>query len=203
MLSASFYLFTNKKSTRREGLPQRSPRQWAQRGHSNLGVSPAGAETVSCFQTLFYLFLQTKKHETGFEPATLALARRYSTTEPLVHFFLYPVFCVPSKPHTELPKPSKQPFWISPRPISDSQLRTLLHFHLCPIYLVVFKGSYFFRMGYLILRGASRLDAFSVYPVRTWLPGREPSGSTGAPAVRPSRSSRTKDSSSQISYAHA
>ena len=97
----------------------------------------------------------------------------------------------------------KQPFWISPRPISDSQLRTLLHFHLCPIYLVVFKGSYFFRMGYLILRGASRLDAFSVYPVRTWLPGREPSGSTGAPAVRPSRSSRTKDSSSQISCAHA
>ena len=28
---------------------------------------------------------QKKKHETGFEPATLALARRYSTTEPLVH----------------------------------------------------------------------------------------------------------------------
>ena len=60
-------------------------------------------------------------------------------------------------------------FWSSPRPISNSQLHTLLHFHLCPIYLVVFKGSYFFRMGYLILRGASRLDAFSVYPFRTWL----------------------------------
>ena len=29
-------------------------------------------------------------------------------------------------------------------------------------------------MGYLILRGASRLDAFSVYPFPTWLPGREP-----------------------------
>ena len=27
-------------------------------------------------------------------------------------------------------------------------------------------------MGYLILRGASRLDAFSVYPFRAWLPGR-------------------------------
>ena len=26
----------------------------------------------------------SKEHETGFEPATLALARRYSTTEPLV-----------------------------------------------------------------------------------------------------------------------
>ena len=94
-------------------------------------------------------------------------------------------------------------FWISPRPISNSQLRTLLHFHLCPIYLVVFKGSYFFRMGYLILRGASRLDAFSVYPVQTWLPGRELSSSTGTPAVRPPRSSRTKGSSSQISSAYA
>ena len=60
--------------------------------------------------------------------------------------------------------------WSSPRPISNSQLHTLPCFHLCPIYLVVFKGSYFFRMGYLILRGASRLDAFSVYPFRTWLP---------------------------------
>ena len=66
-----------------------------------------------------------------------------------------------------LPKPS----WLSPRPISDSQLHVLPHFHLCPIYLVVFKGSYYLRMGYLILRGASRLDAFSVYPVPTWLLG--------------------------------
>ena len=31
---------------------------------------------------------------------------------------------------------------LSPRPISNSQLHTLLCFHLCPIYLVVFKGSY-------------------------------------------------------------
>ena len=60
-------------------------------------------------------------------------------------------------------------FWLSPRPISNSQLHVLLRFHLCPIYLVVFKGVYFFRMGYLILRGASRLDAFSVYPFQTWL----------------------------------
>ena len=59
--------------------------------------------------------------------------------------------------------------WSCPRPISSSQLHTLLHFHLCPIYLVVFKGSYNFTLGYLILRGASRLDAFSVYPVPAWL----------------------------------
>ena len=57
----------------------------------------------------------------------------------------------------------------SPRPISNSQLHILLCFHLCPIYLVVFKGSYFSRMGSLILRLASRLDAFSVYPSLTWL----------------------------------
>ena len=31
--------------------------------------------------------------------------------------------------------------WSSPRPISTSQLHALLHFHLWPIYLVVFKGS--------------------------------------------------------------
>ena len=93
--------------------------------------------------------------------------------------------------------------WSSPHPISNSQLHALLHFHPCPIYLVVFKGVYFFRMGYLILRGASRLDAFSVYPFRAWLLGRRLGSLTDAPAARPSRSSRTKDSSSQISYAHA
>lgn len=93
--------------------------------------------------------------------------------------------------------------WSSPRPISNNQLHALLHFHLCPIHLVVFKGSYCFRMGYLILRGASRLDAFSVYPFQTWLLGHAIGMTTDPPAVRPTRSSRTKVSSSQISYAHA
>ena len=59
------------------------------------------------------------------------------------------------------------------------------------------------RKGYPILRGASRLDAFSVYPVPAWLPCHGPGGPTGAPAAGPSRSSRTKDSSSQISCARA
>ena len=93
--------------------------------------------------------------------------------------------------------------WSTPRPISNSQLHALRHFHLCPINLVVFKGSYSFRMGYLILRGASRLDAFSVYPVPTWLRGHALGSTTAAPEVSPPRSSRTKGSSSQISYAHA
>ena len=60
------------------------------------------------------------------------------------------------------------PIRISNRPISDIQLNTLLHLYLCPIYLVVFKGPSY--LGDLILREASRLDAFSVYPCRTWLP---------------------------------
>ena len=57
--------------------------------------------------------------------------------------------------------------------------------------------------GDLILRGASRLDAFSVYPVRTWLLCHAPGNTTDTPAVRPPRSSRTKGSSSQISCARA
>ena len=56
---------------------------------------------------------------------------------------------------------------------------------------------------YLILGGASRLDAFSVYPFPTWLPCYALGSTTGAPEVSPARSSRTKASSSQISYARA
>ena len=89
-----------------------------------------------------------------------------------------------------------------PRPISTPQLSALLHLHPEPINPVVFWGSYFFRMGYLILRGASRLDAFSVYPFPTWLLCYALGKTTDSPEVSPSRSSRTKDSSSQISYAH-
>ena len=59
------------------------------------------------------------------------------------------------------------------------------------------------KWGYLILEGASRLDAFSVYPFRAWLLCHEPGGPTDTPAARPPRSSRTKGSSPQISYAHA
>ena len=65
------------------------------------------------------------------------------------------------------------------------------------------RGLTNLRMGYLILRGASRLDAFSVYPFPAWLLCHALGRTTDTPAASPSRSSRTKDSSSQISYAHA
>ena len=59
-------------------------------------------------------------------------------------------------------------FWLSPRSISISPLRTSLHFHFWPIYLIISQGSYFLKeMGNLILRWASHLDAFSVYPFPT------------------------------------
>ncbi len=49
------------------------------------------------------------------------------------------------------------------RAISTGQLNALLRLHLRPIDEVVYLGP----QGYLVLRGASRLDAFSGYPVRT------------------------------------
>ena len=90
----------------------------------------------------------------------------------------------------------------SPRPISIIKLHPLPNFHRWPIYLVVLQGSYFLRMGVLFSRWASRLDAFSVYPVRISLPCYAVGTTTVAPVMRPFRSSRTRNSSSHDSYAH-
>ena len=147
-------------------------------------------------------YSKNKATRMGIEPTTSAVTGRRSNQ--LSHRALFNkgyTFKTTYKNYLHLLHSSL--LWLKPRPISNSQLHTLPYFHLCPIYLVVFKGVYFFRMGYLILRGASRLDAFSVYPFRAWLLGRRLGSLTDAPAARPSRSSRTKDSSSQISYAHA
>jgi len=48
------------------------------------------------------------------------------------------------------------------RTISTGKLHVLPRFHTRPIDVVVFHGS----QRDLVLRGASRLDAFSGYPVR-------------------------------------
>jgi hypothetical protein len=55
--------------------------------------------------------------------------------------------------------------------------------------------------GGLVLRLASRLDAFSAYPVPTWLPGDALSKTAGTPEVSPPQSSRTRGESSQASHA--
>src|SRR5204863_9085146 len=56
----------------------------------------------------------------------------------------------------------------SPRTISTGLLHASPRFQIRPINLVVYQGSYSLEgMGELISRSASRLDAFSGYPVRT------------------------------------
>ena len=84
------------------------------------------------------------------------------------------------------------------RAIRTARLRWLPNFHLRPIDVVVFHGP----RGDLVSRGVSRLDAFSGYPVRAWLPGGAAGATTGAPEARPSRSSRTGDGASQVSCTH-
>ena len=65
------------------------------------------------------------------------------------------------------------------------------------------RSSSWALQGDLILERASRLYAFSGYHNRTSLPSRALGRTTGTQEVRPSRSSRTKDSPPQISYAHS
>ena len=86
--------------------------------------------------------------------------------------------------------------------VSTGQLSALLHLHTRPIDPVVFREPSFLRKGDLFLRGVSRLDAFSVYPGRTWLPSAAVSTTTGTPGVRPSQSSRTREKAAQVSCAH-
>ena len=122
-----------------------------------------------------------------------------SLLSPDFHFEV--TFYVPSKlnsikPHIFLNH------WSSFRPISIGQLNVSLRLHLRPINVIVSHGSYL-KGGNLFLWGASHLDAFSAYPVRRWLPSYALGSTTGAPELRPSRSSRTKNSSTQISNAHS
>ncbi len=86
--------------------------------------------------------------------------------------------------------------------VRTGRLRRLPAVHARPIDLVVFQEPSHLRAGNLVLEGASRLDAFSAYPVPTWLPGDAPSGTAGTPAVGPPQSSRTRGDAPQVSSAH-
>ena len=87
----------------------------------------------------------------GLEPATTRLTAVRSTNWAIEdHFFLFFLFFPSIIPlmylQNYIQNLSSNIFltfsWLKPRPISNSQLHTLPYFHLCPIYLVVFKGSY-------------------------------------------------------------
>ena len=80
------------------------------------------------------------------------------------------------------------------RLISSGRLSASPRLHRRPIDRVVFPAPSGApsALGCGILGRASRLDAFSGYPFRTWLPGGAAGATAGTPEVRPPRSSRTK-----------
>ena len=68
------------------------------------------------------------------------------------------------------------------RGISTGQLNTSPCLHLLPINLVVYQAPLGdCSQGDLISGWVSRLDAFSAYPFRTWLPGAATGVTTGTP----------------------
>jgi hypothetical protein len=93
--------------------------------------------------------------------------------------------------------------WSSRSAVRTGRLRRSPVVHSRPIDLVVFQEpSHHNGAGNLVLKRASRLDAFSAYPFPTWLPDDAPSGTAGTPEVGPPQSSRTRGDPSQVSYAH-
>ncbi len=105
----------------------------------------------------------------------------------------------PSKLHSSSRRCSKS----RPRAISTAPLSALLRVHVPPIDVVVYHGPYSLEgMGGLISRWASRLDAFSGYPIQAWLSSDALGRTTATPEACSSRSSRTRDDSSQTSNAH-
>ena len=88
------------------------------------------------------LLLQTKKNILIYKNVRISLLNLY-------------IKDIPSKQHTRifLHLLHSSLLWLKPRPISNSQLHALPHFHLCPIYLVVFKGSYYLSVWEILSLG--------------------------------------------------
>ena len=129
------------------------------------------------------IYLQNRIHLTPIHHTILSFRTQPFSAKTFV-------FCISGQALDRLVTVSSMPYGTSTSALSTSSSS---------------KGSYrFFRMGYLILRGGFTLRCLQrLSPFRLGYSYREPGGSTGTPEVSPSRSSRTKDSSSQISYAHA
>ena len=136
------------------------------------------------------------------------LMRRVSE-KSFFEIFLFRRF-VPSKPHTDrcdqflLSRSFKHSLFLDQAldrlVLTSSRITAFTPSTYQPCCLQGVLPAY--AVGYLFSRGASRLDAFSVYPVRTSLPCYAVGTTTVAPEVRPFRSSRTRNSSSHVSYAH-
>ena len=83
----------------------------------------------------------------------------------------------------------------------DSSVAGLTSVAYQPSHLLGVFSSVLRRKGSLILRRVSHLDAFSAYPIRTWLLSNAAGATTHTPSVRSFRSSRTKNDTSQASCA--
>src|SRR5438128_11940132 len=80
-----------------------------------------------------------------------------------------------------------------PRAISTGPLNALLRLHVPPIKVVVSDRPYSLEgMGALISRWASRLDAFSGYPIQTWLISSAVGTTTEPPDDCSTRSARCR-----------
>ena len=97
-------------------------------------------------------YSKNKATRMGIEPTTSAVTGRRSNQ--LSHRALF-IKDIPSKQHTRtiLHLLHSSLLWLKPRPISNSQIHALPHFHLCPIYLVVFKGSYYLTVWEILSLG--------------------------------------------------
>ena len=128
-----------------------------------------------------------------------------SVTVPLGSSHLFLQYVVSVKLFFRIPPEDFPVPYTTQKPsiISTGLLKPLLTFHLRPIQQVVSLRSYTFQSRELILKQVSHLDAFSGYLFRTWLLSGAPGGTTDTPEVRPPRSSRTRGSPSQFSFAHS
>ena len=92
------------------------------------------------------------------------------TGEPPSYFhqYIFSLYLIISYKFSENKIMCHQILGLNPQSISTGLLNVSLHFHFQPINQIVYLGFYLLVvMGKLILEGASRLDAFSVYPFRT------------------------------------
>ena len=142
----------------RLGSPRRRAARWAARCQSRnrrrptlpgpCGPSTIGAERLNC---------SVRNGKRCF-PLAVATGKRRESPRALQNCTVATV----SVRRVSKSHPS------SPRPISTGLLNTLLYLQIRPINLVVYQGSYsLMGMGEFISRLASRLDAFSGYPIRT------------------------------------
>ena len=142
------------------------------------------------------------RYETGCTPAALATNKQ---TQPPSTYTLNNQRKKYTHTSTHKDKPaSPHHTHTKPSTFSTGQLHASLRLHTPPIQLVVCQRSYLvLPMGNLVLRKASHLDAFSGYPLRRSLLSYATGVTTDTRALRPSRSSRTRNRPPQIPNAHS